>query len=96
MSEEYREMRKKGHQTGHVESPEAMVMTLAFTLSDTGSQWRTLSTGNCFNLPSVLKVMGVSWKANKIKQLRGDDGLAQSAGGVRAAESRDISGWWSR
>ena len=47
-----------------------------------------------FCIEVILQVLKLT--DNKIKQLRGDDGLAQSAGGVRAAESRDISGWWSQ
>lgn len=69
-------------------SPEAMVRTFAFTLNEMGSQWRILRAENFLNLLLVLKGKGVSWEANKIRRLRDDDSLAQSAGGEKAAESR--------
>lgn len=52
------------------------------------SQWRILKAENCLNLLLVLKGKDVSWEANKIRQLRVDDGLAQTAHGEKTAESR--------
>ena len=67
---------------------EAMVRSLAFTLSEMGRQWRILSAENYLDLPSVLKGKGVSREANQIRQSRDSDGLEQSAGGEKTIESR--------